>query len=97
MAEIFTAILHERAELPECWRSAEVRVLFKEGDDKDPANYRPICMLTIMYKVFSKILCNRMAEELDAAQPVDQAGFRSGFSCEDHLFTITQLAELGLY
>ena len=34
-----------------------------------------------------------MADCLDRAQPVDQAGFRSGYSCEDHLFTVAQLAE----
>ena len=93
MAEVFTAIFKGQMEPPEYWTSATMKVLYKDGDDKDPANYRPICLLPIVYKVFSKVLCNRMTKWLDAAQPVDQAGFRSGFSCEDHLFTVTQLAE----
>ena len=93
MADLFTAVLQEKALPPDYWKQAVIRVLHKSGDHRDPGNYRPICILPIMYKVFSKVLCERIGVVLDAAQPVDQAGFRSGYSCEDHLFTITQLAE----
>ena len=46
-----------------------------------------------MLKLFSRIVQARIAEELCSAQSVDQAGFRPGFSTEDHLFTVTMLAE----
>jgi hypothetical protein len=46
-----------------------------------------------LYKVFSKVLCGRIKEQLIAQQSHDQAGFRPGFSCDDHLFAITLLAE----
>ena len=36
----------------------------------------------------------RIQGTLDAAQSSDQAGFRKGFSVEDHLFTLTALTEL---
>jgi len=78
LAEIFTAILQSKVRPPEHWKTAAIRVLHKDGDEKDPANYRPICLLPIMYKVFSKVLLNRIGGILDAAQPVEQAGFRSG-------------------
>ena len=50
-------------------------------------------MLSILYKVFSKIVCNRIRWILDKAQPVDQAGFRPGFGCDDHLLAMTIIWE----
>ena len=68
-------------------------VLFKKGDPKLPGNYRPITLLPILYKLFSRILYTRVSKDLDASQCVDQAGFRSGFSCDDHLLAISLLIE----
>ena len=68
-------------------------VLFKKGDKQDAENYRPISLLSILYKLFAKLVDKRIGPILDAAQSVDQAGFRSGFGCEDHLFTITHLVQ----
>ena len=39
------------------------------------------------------MLNTRIRETLDNAQPVDQAGFRKGFACDDHLFTVVALIE----
>ena len=46
-----------------------------------------------MYKLFSKVWCDRIKGVLITEQSCDQAGFRPGFSCDDHLFAITLLAE----
>ena len=93
IAEIFTSILKPGEALPPAWKSSSIRVLFKKGDPKLLENYRPICIIPILYKVFSKVICERIKETLGKAQSCDQAGFRPGFSCDDHLFTITMLAE----
>eukprot|EP00973_Karenia_brevis_P060162 8371484-Karenia_brevis.AAC.1 len=58
-----------------------------------PANYRPITLLPIMYKLFSRILRARVQQVLEEAQSPDQAGFRSGYSCDDHLLTMVLLLE----
>eukprot|EP00973_Karenia_brevis_P071503 9935498-Karenia_brevis.AAC.1 len=34
-----------------------------------------------------------MQETLESSQPVEQAGFRSGFNCDDHLLTMVLLIE----
>jgi len=46
-----------------------------------------------MYKVFIKIIQNRICQLLDESQSVDQAGFRKGFSTTDHLHTLNQIIE----
>lgn len=38
-------------------------------------------------------MCDRITSALEAAQAVKQAGFRAGFSCEDHLLSMVLLIE----
>ena len=48
-------------------------------------NYRPICSLPALYKLFSTILYSRLYPRLDQKQAEDQAGFRSSYQTTDHL------------
>ena len=97
MAELFTEILRPHAAIPEYWRQTTVKVLYKSGNAKLPGNYRPISILQILYKAFSRIVCERISGELESEQTRDQAGFRKGYSCEDHLLVITLVAEMHLH
>ena len=58
-----------------------------------PENYRPICIIPILHKLFSKIIPQRIYKTWNNAQSRDQAGFRPGFSCDDHLFAVAMLVE----
>ena len=49
LAKIFTAIVTGESGVPDRWRRAVVKVLHKSGDTRDPANYRPICLLPVLY------------------------------------------------
>jgi len=46
-----------------------------------------------VYKLFTKVILNRISNTLDEEQPREQAGFRSHYSTIDHLFTINRLLE----
>lgn len=50
-------------------------------------------MLSHTYKIFTRILQNRMKKILDDNQPREQAGFRQGYSTTDHLQALNQLIE----
>ena len=68
-------------------------MLHKKGDAKDLKNYRPISLLSVIYKLFTKIITNRINITLDSNQSREQAGFRSGFSTIDHIHTLNQIIE----
>lgn len=79
--------------IPDAWTDAEVVILFKKGDAAEVENYRPISLLSTLYKLLSKIVTSRLSNKLDFYQPVEQAGFRKGFSTQDHLQAIHTLIE----
>ena len=93
IADIFTAVLDPMTAVPDYWKASSIRVLFKKGDDRLPENYRPICIIPILYKLFSRVVCGRIRDRLNAEQSFDQVGFRPDYSCDDHLFAITIVAE----
>jgi len=93
IAGIFNDLLQMRSQPPKEWSASLFIVLHKKGDPKLPENYRPIVLLPILYKLFSRVVRARILGYLEKAQCVDQAGFRSGFNCDDHLLSIVLLLE----
>lgn len=90
----FNNILETETPTPESWRKTIIKVLYKSGDSKLPQNYRPIASIPILYKLFSRLLYNRLEKCLDPQQSMDQAGFRRGMSTIDHLYTIVMVQEI---
>ena len=92
IGRLFTRYLEMRR-IPRVWKESETILLYKKGEKEDLKNYRPICLLSQVYKVFTKIITKRITSTLDEQQPREQAGFRRGFSTRDHLFCLTQVLE----
>ena len=82
---IFNDIAQQEDFIPKSWRKIRIQVIHKKGSRDDPGNYRPICGLPILYKLFATVLYARLAPGLHRVQPPDQAGFRPNHRCEDHL------------
>uniref|UniRef100_A0A914VZY2 Reverse transcriptase domain-containing protein n=1 Tax=Plectus sambesii TaxID=2011161 RepID=A0A914VZY2_9BILA len=79
--------------IPTGFANSNTILLFKKGDPNLVANYRPISLLSTIYKTFTRVLTNRLESYLEDPQPVEQAGFRRGFSTADHIQTLNELAE----
>ena len=91
--EIFNEIAQQEDFTPKSWRRIRIQVIHKKGDREDAGNYRPICGLPILYKLFATVLYARLAPELHKVQPPDQAGFRPNHRCEDHLMVYRVLEQ----
>lgn len=79
--------------IPDQWTTSTIILLHKKGDKNDIGNYRPISLMSNIYKVFAKVLLNRISKTLDENQPMEQAGLRSGFSTLDHIHAVRQVFE----
>lgn len=75
------------------WKESITIILHKKGDRADLKNYRPITLLNVIYKLFTKILTDRLTTKFDGYQAKEQAGFRKGYSTVDHLLTMKILIE----
>ena len=75
--KLYTKCISERR-IPTTWTNAKIVIIFKKGNQKDIKNYRLICLLSNIYKLFTKILTARLERILDDNQPREQAGFRGG-------------------
>ena len=93
LAKLYAKCITERR-IPKTWKEANMGIFFKKGNRKYIKNYRPICLLSNMYKLFTKIITTRLEKKLDENQPSrEQAGFRSKYSTTDHIHAINQLKE----
>jgi hypothetical protein len=79
--------------LPKSWTEGVLCPVYKKGDKLDCKNNRGICLLNVTYKVFAKILYDRLLPHANAAVQHYQAGFQSGKSTTDQLFALRQILE----
>ena len=92
LLKLFNKCLLEN-NIPDDWNNAIVILIHKKGDKEDLRNYRPISLLSVLYKIFTKILSNRLEKILDSSQPREQAGFRKGFNTMDHIQVVREVIE----
>ena len=64
-----------RGRLPEEMRKGDICVLFKKGDRDEVRNYRPITLLQNSYKIFTRVLTQRMNKVVHQFVAETQKGF----------------------
>ena len=81
--------------IPRQWRDGLIVNIVKKGDREDPGNYRGITLLSVVGKVFCKILNNRLVQCLDkeGALHEGQAGFRLNRGCMDNVYTLNEIVQ----
>ena len=66
--KLFNLIL-ETGKIPSHFKKALIVVLYKKDDRSECKNYRPISLLSHVYKLFMSIIGNRITNDLYASLP----------------------------
>ena len=92
----FFNIIFDSAIIPDVWTQGMIIPLYKnKGAKCNPANYRPITLLSCIGKLYTAILNNRLTAFLeDSNIPNEtQSGFRKGYSTIDNMIVLHLLIE----
>ena len=69
LAELFNKCLKESC-FPDCWKVSSVVPVFKNVGERSIAkNYHPVSLLSVVSKVFEKIVNNRIVDHLEKCGP----------------------------
>ena len=90
VTHIFNLVISEGI-IPKDWKSVRVTPIFKADSKVDPANYRPISVLTVIAKLFEKAIFNQVYSYLSDNKLLSkyQSGFRPMHSTLTALIDIT--------
>ena len=78
LAELFNNCLKESC-FPDCWKVSSVVLVFKNVGERSTAkNYHPVSLLSVVRKVFEKLVDNRIVDHLEKCDLFSdfQYGFR---------------------
>ncbi|KAK6741887.1 hypothetical protein RB195_009636 [Necator americanus] len=59
--------------VPKQWKTSKTVLWYKKGDSLDIGNYRPICLLSVIYKLFTRVILNRIEKVLKDSHASKQA------------------------
>ncbi len=71
---------------------AIIIAVFKKGHRVIGGNHRGLSLLSVVGKVFTTVLLNRLAEQMEPTL-FEECGFRRGRSTMDHIFTLRLLVD----
>ena len=81
--------------IPTCWKTGATILIYKKGSTSDPANFRPISLQPVWYKVFSTFYKNRLYNFLIKNNYIEQ-NMQKGFfpGCDGVLEHTEQLTQI---
>ena len=84
-------------EVPQRWKDATIKVLYKKKDHSDCNNYRGISLVAHSGKVLLTMVASRLSNYCEAKGilPEEHCRFRPARSAIDMLFVVRRLQELG--
>uniref|UniRef100_A0A2D4IPM9 Reverse transcriptase domain-containing protein n=2 Tax=Micrurus lemniscatus lemniscatus TaxID=129467 RepID=A0A2D4IPM9_MICLE len=78
LVKLFNEILQTYS-IPQTWKTSEIVTILKmDRDLRDPGSYRPISLANQDYKIFMKVIANRVESILPKIIQEDQYGFVKG-------------------
>ena len=76
--------------IPTLWRQSKIIAILNPGKDYPiPKSYRAISLLCQTYKLYERMILNRISPTIKQHLIKEQAGFRPGKSCTSQLLNLT--------
>jgi hypothetical protein len=83
------------SKIPNLFKRAKVISIIKPGKDgTDPAHYRPISLLSVVYKLLERLILQRIQPLIEDVTPINQAGFRQHRSCTEQVMALRRTSKL---
>ena len=83
----------DRRKIPDDWNKGVIIKIPKKGALSDCNNWRGITLLSTPSKILAKVILKRLSLAVDHRLREEQAGFRRGRGCIDHIFTLRNIIE----
>ena len=92
MKDLFETIWNSET-VPQDWKKGIIIKIPKKGDTAVCGNYRGINLLSVPSKVFTRIILNRLYDEVNRRLRNEQAGFRKGRNTTEQIFILRNIIE----
>ena len=80
--------------VPVDWVTACMVPLYNgKADVHECSNFRGISLLSVVGKVYGRVLINRIRDKTETVIAEVQSGFRRGRGCTDQIFIVRQICE----
>ena len=78
------------SKFPKGWKETELKWIYKKADPSQIANYRPIALTNTMYKIFTRVMTERLEKVTESFGIITdlQNGFRTDRSCMAAIMTL---------
>jgi hypothetical protein len=93
---LFLNVLNEilvSKHVPSDWLTSVLVPVYKNGIASDCSNYRGIALMSIVAKLFNKLLADRLRAGLDKELRYSQNGFRAVRSTSQHVLSARRIIE----
>ncbi len=88
-------LVFDSKHFPSPWKRGIIVKIFKSGDPFDTDNYRGVTLSSVLGKLFSLIMTNRLQTDLESNDKLHpaQGGFRKDHRTSDNLFILSQIVK----
>ena len=92
LCAIYNRCLEEN-DVPKQWKSATTILIHKKGDSREVSNFRPIALMSCIYKLFMSVIANRLVDFaiVNDLLSDSQKSARPSEGCYEHTFLLQSL------